>query len=159
METTIQQKMEQIGRSITLKAIIVGILILLLLIPSAMIEGLISERKNRSEETIYKINEKWSNAQTLNGPVLVLPYTIKKVDVKKNVITENHLLYLTPDELEVKVNLIPEERHFGIYKSILYKSNVSISGYFDRVDSLPVNGEIRWNEAYIKKGNSGFAWY
>ena len=152
METTIQQKMEQIGRSITLKAIIVGILILLLLIPSAMIEGLITERKNRSEETIYKINEKWSNAQTLNGPVLVLPYSIKKVDVKKNVITENHLLYLTPDELEVKVNLIPEERHFGIYKSILYKSNVSISGYFDRVDSLPVNGEIRWNEAYIKMG-------
>lgn len=154
METTIHQKMEQIGRSITLKAIIVGILILLLLIPSAMIQGLISERKNRSEETISKINEKWSTAQTLNGPVLVVPYSIQKTDAKKNIVTENHLLYLTPDELTVKVNLIPEERHYGIYKSILYKSNVLISGNFDRIDSLPVTGDIRWNEAYIKMGLS-----
>ncbi|VBB45002.1 conserved membrane hypothetical protein [uncultured Paludibacter sp.] len=152
METNIHQKMEQISRSVTLKAVIVGILTLLLLIPSVMIQNLILERQNRSEETISRINAKWSNAQTINGPVLAIPYTVKKTDEKKNLFTEYHTLYLTPEQLSINVKLIPEERHYGIYKAILYKSDVHLSGKFAHIDSLPVNGEIKWKDAYVQLG-------
>ena len=63
--------------SITFKALTILVLTLLLLIPKVMITSLIEERQWRSEETIRKINEKWSNPQTICPPVLTLPYYTK----------------------------------------------------------------------------------
>lgn len=154
METTIREKTEKFSESILLKAIIIGVLILLLLIPGAMIQGLIGERQNRSKEAIQKMNDKWSAAQTLSGPVLAVPYLAKETDDKKNIITVSHTFYLTPEQLSMKVNLTPEERHYGIYKAILYKSEVAITGKFTNVDSLPVRGEIQWKDAYLQLGIS-----
>ena len=47
METTIK-KAAKINQSITLKALIIGFLTLILLIPGLMIQDLIRERQNRS---------------------------------------------------------------------------------------------------------------
>ena len=74
METTIR-KASKINQSITFKAMVIGVLTLILLIPGLMIQDLIRERQDRSIETIEKINAKWSNAQTFCGPVLSIPYT------------------------------------------------------------------------------------
>jgi len=120
-----------------------------------MIQNLISERQKRSEETIEKINAKWSNAQTLTGPVLVIPYVTQEKESNNKVVFENHNLYLTPELLTIKANLIPEERHYGIYKSILYNSILEISGKFAKPDlQLPENCQIKWNEANIRIGIS-----
>ena len=83
MEKSIQ-KVEKFSQSATWKAVVIGILTILLLIPGAMIESLIFERQQRSIATVAKINDKWSNAQTVNGPFLVIPYQIKSVDKDKN---------------------------------------------------------------------------
>ena len=149
------QKVEKFSQSITMKAIIIGFLTLLMLIPGVMIQDLITERQKRSEETIEKINAKWSNAQTINGPVLVIPYTNTVTDGNNKVVKEYHKLYFTPEMLLISTKLIPEERHYGIYKSILYKSELEISGNFKKVDSLmPSNGEILWKDAVIRIGIS-----
>ena len=149
------QKVEKFSQSITMKAIIIGFLTLLMLIPGVMIQDLIRERQKRSEETIEKINAKWSNAQTINGPVLVIPYTNTVTDGNNKVVKEYHKLYFTPEMLLISTKLIPEERHYGIYKSILYKSELEISGNFKKVDSLmPSNGEILWKDAVIRIGIS-----
>ncbi|HET7732810.1 MAG TPA: cell envelope integrity protein CreD [Paludibacter sp.] len=154
METNMQ-KVEKFSQSITLKAIIIGFMTLLMLIPGSMIQSLISERHNRSAETIEKINAKWSNSQTVNGPVLVIPYFTTTVDDKKNEVIESHTFILTPELLNIKGKLIPEERHYGIYKSILYKSELEISGNFKMPDmTLPANSQIKWNEATVRIGIS-----
>jgi len=154
METIIEN-VEKFTRSITMKALIIGFLTLIMLIPGAMIQNLISERQKRSEETISKINAKWSNAQTLTGPVLVVPYTTRQTDANNKDVIGNHTLYLTPELLTFKANLIPEERHYGIYKSILYQSELEISGNFAKPDVLiPENSQIKWNEANIRIGIS-----
>ena len=119
-------KAEKFSQSITLKAVIIGFLTLLMLIPGSMIQGLIQERQARSQETISKINAKWSNSQTINGPVLVIPYQKKTTDSKNNAVTETHSFTLAPENLSIKSTLIPEERHYGIYKSILYNSKLLI---------------------------------
>jgi inner membrane protein len=74
METKMK-KAEKLSQSITLKAVIVAVLTFLLLIPGIMVQNLIRERQYRSVETIEKINEKWSHAQTLCAPVLSVPFT------------------------------------------------------------------------------------
>ena len=154
METTIE-KVEKFTRSITMKALIIGFLTLIMLIPGVMIQNLISERQKRSEETISKINAKWSNAQTLAGPVLVIPYTTHETNAYNKVVIENHNLYLTPELLTFSASLIPEERHYGIYKSILYKSDLEISGKFAKPEILlPENCQIMWNEPKIRIGIS-----
>ena len=149
------EKVERFSRSITMKAFIIGFLTLIMLIPGFMIQNLISERQKRSEETIQKINAKWSNAQTVNGPVLVIPYTTGIMDEKKNVVFENHTLNIVPEMLNINTGLIPEERHYGIYKSILYKSDMELSGKFKKPDfQLPENSKVNWKESTIRIGIS-----
>jgi len=152
---TIMEKVDKFSQSITLKAFIIVFLTLIMLIPGLMIQNLITERQKRSQETITKINSKWSNAQTLNGPVLVIPYTTNGMDENKKVVFENHTLYIAPEILTINAKLIPEERHYGIYKSILYKSDLSVSGHFKKSDiQLPANSQIKLNEVNIRIGIS-----
>lgn len=73
----------------TIKVIIIGGLIILLMIPMFMIEDLISERGRTQEEAINEVSEKWSLAQTITGPYLNIQYPVttenngeKKVSIK-----------------------------------------------------------------------------
>ena len=51
------------GESILLKLFLIGVLTLLLLIPSSWIQELIAERQLRQEEVINEISDKWSGRQ------------------------------------------------------------------------------------------------
>jgi inner membrane protein len=142
-------------QSFTFKGIIIAILTLLLLIPNAMIQNLISEREQRSKETIQRINEKWSLSQTVSGPVLVIPFTTTYIDADKKTHTEGHSLYLTPELLNVNTCLFPEERHYGIYKAILYKSEIHIKGQFALAEQINIaNSVLHFDGAYLAMGIS-----
>lgn len=154
METTIK-KATKINQSITLKALIIGFLTLILLIPGLMIQDLIRERQNRSLETIEKINNKWSNAQTFCGPVISIPYTTTQVNPDNKTTIQEHLLNITPENLNITTQLFPEERYYGIYKTILYKSEIDITGNFDKINfPKPENSIIHWEQAYLSIGVS-----
>lgn len=143
------------SQSLTLKAIIIAVLILLLLIPNMMIQDLIWEREQRSIETIDKINEKWSQSQTICGPVLTIPFTTTYWDSDKKTYTKQHELHLTPENLHIVTRLFPEERYYGIYKTILYKSEIDISGQFASLDKLKMeNSVIHFDKAYLSVGLS-----
>ena len=59
--------------SISFKMLIIGGLVLLLMIPSFMIESLIKERMHRKNTVLNEITSAWSNPQTLTGPIISLP--------------------------------------------------------------------------------------
>src|SRR4051812_26673537 len=63
--------------AIGIKAILITILVMLLLIPAAMIMGLISEREHRQNEATEEVSSKWGGMQTITGPVIVIPYVVK----------------------------------------------------------------------------------
>lgn len=162
MET---KKTEKFTQSLTFKALIVGFMVLILLIPKVMILNLIGERQHRSEEAVEKINEKWSNAQTLCGPVLSIPYKVKRVETetvetkdnkteKREKITySEHILNITPERLDIKARLFPEEKHYGIYKAILYKSEINIKGNFKEIKNIDSeNCDFQWNKAFVTLG-------
>jgi len=154
METQ-KKKERKFTQSITFKAMVITVLTLLMLIPGSMIQNLISERQYRSEETIEKINEKWGTRQRLCGPVLSIPYTTTITSEKGSVTNYDHVYHLTPEKLQITAKLSPEERHYGIYKAILYKSKISIEGSFANVDKLEVaSSTFHWEKAYISLGIS-----
>ena len=154
METK-EKKISSLSHSITLKAVIVAFLTLVLFIPNFMIQDLIYERQGRSRETIEKINGKWSHAQTLCGPVLAIPYTVAYKGSDNKISYENHTLNITPEMLNIKTTLFPEERHYGIYKTLLYKSEQDISGEFVIKEFPQFDGNtVHWDKACIRMGFS-----
>ena len=70
-------------RSVTLKLISIGILILILLIPTSMLTSLIYERQSIRDSAIQEVSSKWGQQQTFGGPVLSIPYTIVVKDDKE----------------------------------------------------------------------------
>ncbi len=125
-----QQPMGCLHRfSKTIKVVIIGLLILLLMIPMFMIENLISERGRTQEEAIDEVSEKWSLAQTITGPYLNLQYPVvtenngeKKVSIKD--------LILFPDELMVNGQLKTEILKRSIYEVNVYQSELTLKGSF-----------------------------
>jgi inner membrane protein len=113
------------------KAVLIGILVLLLLIPAGMIMGLISEREQRQFEAKGEVSGKWGDSQAITGPVLVVPYYSKPGVTSAAV--------FLPDQLKVDGKLLPEIRRRGIYEVAVYSSNLNISGAFSKLDLAELN--------------------
>src|SRR5262245_63922359 len=69
--------------STILKLLGVGALVLVLLIPLAMITGVLSERLQRRNEAVADITSSWGREQNVIGPVLGIPYQYKFKTVKE----------------------------------------------------------------------------
>jgi len=147
-DTTVNRLKGSFMKSITFKGITIVILTFLLLIPGVLIQNLITERQDRSEETIKRINDKWGDAQVLCGPLLLVPYTTVEKDKDNKTYYKEHKLFITPEDLKITASLTPEERHYGIFKAILYKSDIRVEGKFPELVANK-NGS-----AFHKAGNA-----
>ena len=148
-----EAQITKVTQSLTFKGITIAVLILVLLIPNVMIQSLIEERQERSRETVQKINDKWSRSQTLCAPLLLIPYTTTKLDKDNKPYYEEHTLHVTPKDLKINVKLTPEERYYGIYKAILYKSDIHFEGQFLGLANLNIeNSEFHFDKAQIAIG-------
>jgi inner membrane protein len=148
----IQTRIQRIRNSVSLKLAVITILSLLLLIPELFVRNLISERKNRKDETITEVTSKWGGTQTICGPVIQVPYERTEISYDKKLITYKGVLHFLPDELNIKATLVPEIRHRGIYKVILYQSEIAIEGNFLKTTfkDLPTStGKIIWPDAKL----------
>lgn len=122
----------------------IGFLMLLLMIPISMINGVIHERKSSQQEVVQEIAKSSSYSQKLVGPVLVVPY-VKKIrewkidpDTKVRYQAEKQKkgnLYFLPSAFAVDGQLKTERRARGIYEARLYHADNNISGHFE----VPVN--------------------
>ena len=92
MDTTPQKKSfgQWIKTSLTVRMLMVGILILILLIPLVYIQNLIRERAIRQKEVVSEINQKWGNEVLLYGPILKVPYQIHNLKKTWNEETKSY---------------------------------------------------------------------
>jgi inner membrane protein len=141
--------------SIVVKMVVVGVLILVLLIPLMMVGGLISERQQRHDAVTAEVASSWGNAQTLSGPVLVVPFAVYSQDDKGHVTRWQELAYFLPDLLKVTGGLAPEKRSRGIFEVMLYRADLRLSGTFKRPSfnawGIPAK-DIEWDQAYLAVG-------
>ncbi|GAA4319634.1 cell envelope integrity protein CreD [Mucilaginibacter gynuensis] len=124
--------------SVTFKLIFICVLALVLLIPSVFIQNLISERAVRQEEVISKVSDTWSGSQQVNGPVLVIPYKKNEnyIDTSRRQTVRQVIdyLYILPDGLNYKANVKGELLHRGIFKVVVYNTDIKVSGNFSKTD-------------------------
>ena len=152
-------------KSLLFKLLTIGVLMVLLLIPIAMIGSSIDERQRYSEGVVSDIARSSSYSQTLTGPVLVVPYRkteyITTVNDKKEKITEAQQvdgeLYFLPELLRVNSVMNTELRKRGIYRAHLYHAKNTIDGKFTLPPAFGLGDEVRHYEfkpAYIALGIS-----
>jgi len=116
------------------------ILALALLIPLALITPVVEDRASLRDGAIADIERDWGRAQTIIGPVLVVP------------LEGGGSAYALPADLKSTAMLAPEERRRGIYTAVVYSADIRISGTFRR--PLPAElgvpaAQIHWDQAYL----------
>jgi inner membrane protein len=136
-----------------IKSMIIGILVLVLQIPAMFVRDVIAEREQRQQDAIAEVSSKWAGHQVLTGPVLVIPYWQSAPDSSARQVRTREYAYFLPDKLDINANLTPQERHRGIYKVMLYSSEVTLSGSFSQPALQRLNiapADVIWNEVTIK---------
>ncbi|MDX9904164.1 MAG: cell envelope integrity protein CreD [Bacteroidales bacterium] len=148
-ENATQEKWYQ---SMTVKMVLLGILGLMLMIPLVLIMEVIRERSQNAESARAEIGSLWASAQTVTGPVLNVPGTKVIADDGRYVTTTLHIL---PDDLKVNGVLVPEIRYRGIYETVVYTSELELSGSFSLTGYDEFNEYTwQWDKAYISLGVS-----
>ncbi len=127
--------MKNLKNSIIFKVIVIFILILVLMIPTSMVQSLVHERENVQESAIDEVSSKWGMGQTLTGPYLSIPYDryVKRYSQKdsvEKVIKEKEWIYLLPELLSIDGDISPEKRYRGIYEVVVYDGDFNLSGHF-----------------------------
>ena len=148
---------EKSKHSIGLKVSIIGGLIILLLIPTLIIQFIIYERENRRSEVLQEVTAKWGDQQKLTGPILSIPVEFSKTDHYGNKQICTRYIYLLPDSLIYNGELLPEIRYRSIFEILLYSFDGNISGNFNlnHLKDLDLkNGEIKYEQAVTEFGIS-----
>ena len=149
-------KFENLRKSTMLKLVITGFLTLVLLVPLAMVSGLVRERSIRRDNAINEVSKKWGNKQYVCGPVLTIPYKSYYRDEKNIIRMKKHKAYFLPDSLKINGKINTEKRSRGIYEVVLYRvDDLIISGKFAFPDfkKLQISKEnILWDEAFLTVG-------
>jgi len=136
------------NKSLTIKLGAIALLILVLLVPLLMIDGIIDDRQKLRDGVLEDIARSSSYSQQLSGPVMVVPYrkvvrtwkTKEKSDERYQEIGEERgRLYFLPERFELDGQVQTELRARGIYEARLFHADNRISGHF----SLPAQLGIK----------------
>jgi inner membrane protein len=143
--------------SVTLKLISIGFIILILLIPLNFVEELVRERSYRNEDVQNEISQSWGPSQGIYGLAMSVPFSrvVREFDGQQKATSVNYVrsvMTYYPETFKVDGNIKPETLKRGIFQSVVYDSELNISGAFlpPPVD-LGLNEEIivHWEEAYV----------
>src|SRR5919198_5048156 len=150
--------------STIIKLLGVGALVLVLLIPLAMITGVLSERLQRRNEAVADITSSWGREQNVIGPVLGIPYqykfkTVKEIPapdgkVERREVEETAIAnaYFLPETLNVSGSVQTQKLHRGIYEAVVYRAQTVLSGKFAAPDFGPLKidlKDVQWKDAFV----------
>jgi inner membrane protein len=130
--------------SVMARLVVMGIILLGLLLPLSMVEGVVSERTVRRDSVATDISSTWGGPQVLAGPMLTVPYecTIAESDGKTRQLVARATFL--PETLNVQGPLATDIRERGLFKVVVYGAELSLSGRFSPPDlSAVVRGSVR----------------
>lgn len=137
-DTGLNHKIPSVKNTPLAKAITIGVLCVLALIPMGIVMDMTSDRESLYHEVVRDIGRSWGEDLTLSGPVLVIPYSYyvmreESSDDGKTInqikeINQDELIIL-PKKLELNLSLKHDFRSRGIYQSLVY--NAALQGKAD----------------------------
>ncbi len=138
--------------AVIIRLVVIGILLLALLLPLLVVQGLVREREQRRTETESELIQSWGGEQTIAGPILTVPYVVRTLDANGKRVETVESAHFLPDSLLIEGKVSPETRRRGMYEVTLYGTNLSISGSFHAPDfsgwRVSPNA-ILWDEAVL----------
>ena len=141
--------------STMVKLAIVGVLVLLLLIPTFMLEGLIRERESTRTVAVNEVSDKWGGVQTISGPMLSVPFLVRITTKDGKDKTSTAYAHVLPDNLTVTGSLQPEQRSRGLFQVMLYNARLTISGTIPRPSAERLGiapADMQWDKAFVSVG-------
>lgn len=147
-----QPIVQGLKRSASVKALVIGGLILVLLIPVSMIKGVVHDRNIVHDDARRDIMRSWGGAQLIVGPVMVIPYTLTHVSPNGNSVVEENNAYILPTALNVSTDVNPEVRYRGLHKVPIYRARLAIAGEFGRPDLKALGlekADLEWDNASV----------
>ena len=150
----------------------IGIVVLLALavqLPIAMIDGLTDERKARRDGVVADIARSAAEAQTLAGPVILVPYTHRSTQLTTRTDDEGRThttqrerlrsgwVALLPETLAIDGALRLHQKRRGIYTARLYEGTLELRGRFVVPPGHRVHtsgAEYEWGRAQLVVGLS-----
>ncbi|HEY6898398.1 MAG TPA: cell envelope integrity protein CreD [Rhodocyclaceae bacterium] len=152
------------------KCLSLFVLGLMLLIPLGMIESTVAERSHFREEAVNQVAANSARAQTLIGPLLVLPVfeeydeeisegegEARRTRLVRR--TRNRDVFVFPRKLTLEGGLNVEQRAYGLHQVAVFDLKGQLSGQFDppAESDLPKpgrNGAVRWGAPRLVLGLS-----
>ncbi len=167
---SVRRDLRSVFDSITWRMILVAILGMVMLIPLAFVDDIVDERYGLYRAVLKDIAGSWGEQQTLSAPLLVVPY-VERFETKENVRDKDgevrtisrtkrtlDAAVALPYTLDIRLTLSEEFRRRGIYQSLVYNADITLSGTFasrPAVEELSEHIErIDWHKAYLVFGLS-----
>jgi len=147
---------QSVQQSHLLRLIVIGVLVLSLQIPVLLIKNVVRERQARRNEAAQEITSKWGNAQTIVGPMLVVPYIKHFVetdrDGKEKTRAEWRFATFLPGRMEADAKLDCAIRYRGIFQIPVYSLRLHAAGQFTRPDFTEWGidqQDVVWDQAHL----------
>ena len=144
----------------TFKVLLLTALILMMLIPLAMIRGLINERNITANIAESDIMEAWGSELIAAGPILVVPGA-RTEEVRTalpggaervETVRRPFSLVIMPQQLDIKADFQTEIRRRGIFSVPLFSGELVLSGTFNTAPALAAaahNEELLLDQAEL----------
>ena len=131
--------MKNLKTSVMFTVVVIVGIALLLLVPTAMVMNIISEREHIQNNAISEVSDKWAASQTITGPYISVPYDtyikqFTETDSVEQIIKLKKWLHFLPSTLSINGDISPERRYRGIYEIVVYESKVNVTGSFNSLD-------------------------
>src|SRR5262245_42855855 len=146
---------DAVRESAFVKVMVVGFLMIVMLIPLAMIHGLIYERTTRRNDVVGEVSRTWSNKQVAGGFILNVPYTVSSTNDYGKPITIERVARFLPETLAVDGRLVPEFRHRSLFEVTVYTAHLTMNGTFRRPDLAALRidpARARLHDAWLTIG-------
>ena len=150
--------------STIIKLVGVGALILVLLIPLAMITGVLNDRLSRRNDAVADITSSWGKDQSIIGPVLGIPYTYRYKTTKETSLPDGRVerreveetatanAYFLPEMLNTSGDVPTQTLHRGIYDAAVFRAKVKLTGKFALPDFAVLKidpKDLQWKDAFV----------
>lgn len=133
----------------------------LLLVPLALIGGIVSQRQHLQQQVEGTIASSFAGPQRLFGPLLVIPYVEREVVVTNDekgrqssqIVLHQRQVYLVPEQLVYDGTVNVEARYKGLYKALVYET----SGVWRARFEVPANAGLKVNQNVLTLGEAYLA--
>lgn len=140
-------RLRSIGRLALLAA-----LALLLLIPLFMVRGLVTERQERANTAREEIAAKWGREQTIQAPILSVPWVKRTMLKNGRTELEEQWTRLFPESLSINADVATQVRRRSLFEVPLYTASIDLKGAWDPGRAVAPSGDgwvAEWPRAIV----------